>query len=113
MVGMLIDQIVSSRREMLAVHPFKPRAWDSLPHVTDDRVDEPEIAEPVPVHSPRIRAALTDHFKDPPDRMIPPNAAIQTGPLAVWGSGFPHIGCGLDSVAPVKPAVRTPLEAID
>src|SRR5262249_52446250 len=66
MIGGLVDEPVAERGEMLAIHAFVICARNTLPKMTDDRVDEEQLAVLIPIVPPGICAALADKLEDSP-----------------------------------------------
>ena len=111
-VGMLLDEAVGVRREILAVHALVMRAGDEVPQVPDDRVDEKALAELIPVHAPRIRGPARHDLENLAHGMIAPDRAVHRRALRVGRAGCADVRGGLDAVASVEPAVRAPAETV-
>lgn len=113
MVGGLVDEPVAERGEMLTLHALIIGAGEALPKVTDDGIDEKQLAVLIPVMPPRICAALADDLEGFPSGMVTPDGAVELCPRAIRCARFPDGGCGLNPVPPVEPAVRPPFETVD
>ena len=112
MVSGLINEPIAERSEVLAVHSLVVCARNTLPEVTDDGVDEEELAVLIPVVPPGICAALADDLEEFFRGMITPDGAIQFCARAIRRARFADGGSRLDAMASVEPAVGPPFEAV-
>lgn len=64
LVGGLLEEFVDVGIGVLAEHAAVMGAWDDVPEVADDGVDEEGFAVRVPIHAPGVGGALGNDFED-------------------------------------------------
>lgn len=78
----------------------------------DHAVGDEHLSLFVESDPPRICGAVRDNFHSLARRMVPPNATIQNDALHIGSAGASYFRISKNSVAAIKPAVRTPGQPI-
>ncbi len=81
--------------------------------MVDHAVRDEELAVLVVIQAPRIRSAVHHDFKGLGHRMNPPHAAVQRHALVIPRAGLADQRPRQDSVASIKPAVRSPGQGVE
>jgi hypothetical protein len=89
------------------------RARNDVPEVLDHAIRDERFTVVVEVEPPRIRGAMSDRFEDPPGRVVAPHAAVEEDPLPSGRAGLADVRIGLDTVAAIEPAIRSPGETVE
>src|SRR5690606_30442214 len=105
-IGVLFNQFVQMRVEVLAIHPLVTRAGNDVPRMPDDVVREEQLAVLVIVHSPRVRRSPGDNLEKLPNWVIAPDAAVDGSALTLGRSWPTRAARREDAVPTIKPAVR-------
>ena len=112
MVGDLRHEIVDMRLEIGAIHPFDVAAWNGMPQVADDGVDDECLTVGIKVGAPRVGHAVHHLLDDPADRVIPPDAGVDLHSLRIARAGRADLRGALNAVPGPEPAVRSPRQAV-
>ena len=112
-VGGVADVPVGERIQMRAERAFVVGAGDSVPEVADYCVRVEKLAVLVPVHPPRIRAAVAENLEFFRNWMKAPDRAVHGNAVLIRYAGNTHVRGRGDAVATVEPAVGSELEAVD
>ena len=113
MVGSLLDCLIDVWVQMSAEHATVIRTGNDMPEVADDGVDHEQLPVGIPIVAPGVGAAMRDIFKDLAGRMKTPDGAVQLRAFVRSCARSTDSGGVRDTMATIKPAVRTPAQAID
>ena len=87
-------------------------ALHDMKQMRDHTAGGEALAVVVEIESPWIRQAPRENFERLSSWMIPPDSTVDELSLCLFVTGFADVGMGEDSVATVKPAVRSPDETV-
>src|SRR4051812_14714351 len=108
MIRGLIDQSVTVRREMLPIHALIICAWNTVPEVTNDRVDEKQLPKLIPIVAPGIGRPLAEHLEGFSGRMITPNTSVHFCARLQRHSRLADRRSLHNAVSSVQPAIWSP-----
>src|SRR6185436_7442865 len=80
--------------------------------MSDHRVDKKHLSVIVIIKAPRVGGSVSHRFEDFPGWMIAPDAATYFHPFALGRPRYADGGDPLNSLPSIKPAIRTPAQAI-
>jgi hypothetical protein len=112
MIRVLVDERIGARHYIFAVHALEVRTGNCMPEMADDGVDEKQFAIFIPIHPPRICRPVADSLDDAARGMITPDAAAQFHAFGVGRAGSSNVRMAGDADAAIKPAVRSPAQAV-